>query len=128
MKPRRLTGPWAPGTILKNMNDQQRSSRWLLCDFHIHTRWSDGAELLKTVVDLYGASGFDAICITDHVLDSQFGQRFPQAHAIAPPDFDRYLEQIWHEATRAWEQYGMIVIPGTEVTNQTGGITSWPWM
>ena len=94
------------------MNDQQRSSRWLLCDFHIHTRWSDGAELIKTVVDLYGASGFDAICITDHILDAQYWQRFPQARAIAPADFDKYLEQIWHEATRAWEEYGMIVIPG----------------
>lgn len=57
------------------MNDQRLFSRWLLCDFHIYTQWSDGAELLGTVVDLYGASGFDAICITDHVIDGQFRQR-----------------------------------------------------
>ncbi len=82
----RLGAGGNPGAgYLKNMNNQQRSSRWLLCDFHIHTQWSDGAELIKTVVDLYGASGFDAICITDHILDAQFWQRFPQARAIAPP-------------------------------------------
>ena len=83
----------------KSMNDQQRSSRWLLCDFHIHTRCSDGAELIKTVVDLYGASGFDAICITDHILDSQFGSAFPRLAPSPPTEFDRYLEQIWHEAS-----------------------------
>jgi 3',5'-nucleoside bisphosphate phosphatase len=104
-----------------SMDHKTRLTGWLLCDFHIHTHWSDGAELLETVVDLYGASGFDAICITDHLLDSQFWQRFPQARAIAPPDFDRYLEHIWREAARAWRQYGMILIPGAEVTNQTGG-------
>ena len=39
-------------------------SGWILCDFHIHTQWSDGLEPLETVVDLYGHSGFDAICIS----------------------------------------------------------------
>ena len=67
------------------MNNKCLSSGWLLCDFHIHTQWSDGAEALETVVDLYGARGFDAICITDHVMDAQFWQRHPQTHGHCTP-------------------------------------------
>src|SRR6186713_1113583 len=42
---------------------------FLLCDFHVHTRWSDGQLTVKEVVDLYGSTGkFDVIAITDHIL------------------------------------------------------------
>ena len=42
---------------------------FLLCDFHVHTRWSDGRLSLRQVVDLYGKTGrFDVIAITDHIL------------------------------------------------------------
>ena len=42
---------------------------FLLCDFHVHTRWSDGRLPLRDVVDLYGRTGrFDVIAITDHIL------------------------------------------------------------
>ncbi len=42
---------------------------YLLCDFHVHTRWSDGRLSLREVVDLYGRTGrFDVIAITDHIL------------------------------------------------------------
>ena len=35
---------------------------FLLCDFHVHTRWSDGKLTVAEVVDLYGATGkFDVI-------------------------------------------------------------------
>lgn len=51
---------------LANLNSQHLSSRWLLGDFHIYTQWSDGSESMETVVDLYGDSGFDAICVTAH--------------------------------------------------------------
>jgi hypothetical protein len=30
---------------------------FLLCDFHVHTRWSDGRLSLREVVDLYGKTG-----------------------------------------------------------------------
>ena len=103
------------------VNNKRLLPRWLLCDFHIHTTWSDGLEPLETVVDLYGKSGFDAICITDHVIDSEFWRLNPRAQAIVAADFDRYLERLWSEAQRAWDQYDLILIPGTEVTNQTNG-------
>ena len=42
---------------------------FLLCDFHVHTRWSDGRLSIREVVDLYGQTGrFDVIAITDHIL------------------------------------------------------------
>ena len=42
---------------------------FLLCDFHVHTQWSDGKLTVGEVVDLYGSTGkFDAIAITDHIL------------------------------------------------------------
>ena len=42
---------------------------FLLCDFHVHTRWSDGALTIREVVDLYGSTRkFDVIAITDHIL------------------------------------------------------------
>lgn len=44
---------------------------WLLCDFHIHTDMSDGSHPIEDIVDMYGNNGFDAISITDHVLDSK---------------------------------------------------------
>ena len=42
---------------------------FLLCDFHVHTSWSDGRLSLREVVDLYGKTRrFDVIAITDHIL------------------------------------------------------------
>jgi hypothetical protein len=42
---------------------------FLLCDFHVHTRWSDGRLSLRETIDLYGETGrFDVIAITDHIL------------------------------------------------------------
>ena len=42
---------------------------FLLCDFHVHTQWSDGKLSVREVVDLYGSTGkFDVIAITDHIL------------------------------------------------------------
>ncbi len=42
---------------------------FLLCDFHVHTTWSDGRLSIREVVDLYGQTGrFDVIAITDHIL------------------------------------------------------------
>ena len=46
---------------------------FLLCDFHVHTQWSDGKLTIAEVVDLYGSSGnFDVIAITDPVVSGLF--------------------------------------------------------
>jgi len=98
---------------------------FLLCDFHVHTRWSDGQLTVKEVVDLYGSTGkFDVIAITDHILMKRdifaragrlatLGRR---SYGVRERDFGVYLEDIRCEAKRAMKTYGMLVIPGAEVT------------
>lgn len=91
----------------------------LLCDFHIHTKYSDGSVELRRTVDLFGQTGFDVIAITDHVVngDSPFGKlahRF--RFSINEQNFPVYLERIREEAERAWNKYGMLIIPGVEIS------------
>ena len=98
---------------------------FLLCDFHVHTRWSDGQLHLREVIDLYGKTGkFDVIAITDHILMKKdllaragriatLGRR---AFGVREEHFAAYLEDIRKEAARALEEYGLLVIPGAEIT------------
>jgi 3',5'-nucleoside bisphosphate phosphatase len=91
----------------------------LLCDFHIHTKYSDGSVELRRTVDLFGQSGFDVIAITDHVVngDNSFGKlahRF--RFSVRENNFDEYMDNIRKESERAWEKYGMLIIPGVEIT------------
>jgi 3',5'-nucleoside bisphosphate phosphatase len=98
---------------------------FLLCDFHVHTQWSDGKLSVAEVVDLYGSTGkFDVIAITDHILMKKdllaragriatLGRR---AFGVREHDFEHYLENVRAEAQRAFKQYGMLVIPGAEIT------------
>ena len=98
---------------------------FLLCDFHVHTTWSDGALSVAEVVDLYGATGkFDVIAITDHILMKKdllaragrivtLGRK---AYGVREGDFDEYLADIRTQAERAMTQYRMLVVPGAEVT------------
>jgi len=96
---------------------------WLLCDFHIHTRFGDGKLQLPQVVDLYGTNGFDVIAITDHVLDSRTislrHQNGNKLCAIEETAFQDYVQTLWREARRAWEDYKMMLLPGIEITNNT---------
>jgi predicted metal-dependent phosphoesterase TrpH len=98
---------------------------FLLCDFHVHTQWSDGRLTVAEVVDLYGQTGrFDVIAITDHILMKKdvlaragrlatLGRR---AFGVRQERFEEYLADIRREAKRALKEYGMLVIPGAEVT------------
>lgn len=98
---------------------------FLLCDFHIHTQWSDGQLSVREVVDLYGGTGkFDVIAITDHVLMKKdvlarlgrvatLGRR---RFSVREDDFADYVLDIKTEAVRAWREYGLLVIPGVEIT------------
>jgi 3',5'-nucleoside bisphosphate phosphatase len=98
---------------------------FLLCDFHVHTQWSDGKLSVAEVVDLYGSTGkFDVIAITDHILMKKdllaragrlatLGRR---AFGVREDDFPEYLKDIQTQSKRALETYGMLVIAGAEVT------------
>ncbi len=94
---------------------------WLLCDFHIHTNHSDGLLSLDEVIDLYGANGFDAIAITDHTFDRRTRENNRLANGrpyyVLQEDFHEYLQQLWAGAGKAWEQYNMLLLPGSEITN-----------
>jgi predicted metal-dependent phosphoesterase TrpH len=98
---------------------------FLLCDFHTHTTWSDGRLSVRELIDLYGSTGrFDVIAITDHVLMKRdllaragriamFGTR---RFSVSEDAFPEYLGEIAEEAVRARRRYGMLVIPGAEIT------------
>lgn len=98
---------------------------FLLCDFHVHTRWSDGQLTNAEVIDLYGQTGkFDVIAITDHILMEKdliaragriatLGQR---TFGVRQDNFDAYVAAIRTEGERAWREYGLLVVPGAEIT------------
>ena len=95
----------------------RRSLGPLLCELHAHTRWSDGALSVAELVDLYGRNGFDVLCVTDHVIRSkdpwQHEERF---RSVDEESFERYLFDVEVEAERAWRTYGMLTLPGLELT------------
>ncbi|MEW6586063.1 MAG: PHP domain-containing protein [Nitrospirota bacterium] len=91
----------------------------LLCDFHIHTRYSDGSVELKRTVDLFGQAGFDVISITDHVVngDSSFGKLAHRFRlTVNENNFNDYMANVKEEAKRAMDKYGMLIIPGVEIS------------
>ena len=81
----------------------------LLAELHAHTTWSDGALGIPTLVDLYGQQGFDALCITDHSCNGDW----PGAAAA---NHGAYIAEIEREAERAFADYGLLVVPGLELT------------
>ena len=80
----------------------------LLCELHAHTTWSDGAFELRELVDLYGRRGFDVLAVTDHATRNR-GQ-------VQAANFDAYLAAVEAEAIRARALYGLLIIPGLELT------------
>lgn len=91
----------------------------LLCDFHIHTTYSDGSVELRKAIDIFGQAGFDVITITDHVVngDNSLGKlahRF--RYSVTSGNFYQYVEHIEEEAERAKEKYNMLVLPGVEIS------------
>jgi predicted metal-dependent phosphoesterase TrpH len=88
-------------------------NRLLLCELHAHTTWSDGHLTLPQLVDLYGESGFDVLCITDHSvrLDD------PTPNAVDAWTWPAYSAAVHAEAERALAAYELIVIPGLELSD-----------
>jgi UDP-N-acetylglucosamine:LPS N-acetylglucosamine transferase/predicted metal-dependent phosphoesterase TrpH len=89
----------------------------LLCDFHVHTNYSDGKLTVAEVVDFYGVRGFDCICITDHWADprrliGKLARLTP--FTLSTDQIEEYFEVITREAKRAWRRYGLLVLTGLE--------------
>jgi predicted metal-dependent phosphoesterase TrpH len=91
-------------------------------DFHIHSNFSDGKLTIPELVDLYGSRGFGAIGITDHLCENEtmIGKAAAViGHTLTPATFPIYLAILKSEAERALEQYGMVVIPGFELSKNS---------
>ncbi|MDB6022063.1 MAG: UDP-N-acetylglucosamine:LPS N-acetylglucosamine transferase [Pedosphaera sp.] len=92
-------------------------SRMLLCDFHIHTNYSDGKLSVPEVVDFYGRLGFDCICITDHLADPRrlIGKLARLTNmTVSENQLDEYFDVLERERRRAWRKYNMLVLTGIE--------------
>jgi UDP-N-acetylglucosamine:LPS N-acetylglucosamine transferase/predicted metal-dependent phosphoesterase TrpH len=92
-------------------------ARMLLCDFHIHTNYSDGKLTVPEVVDFYGRRGFDCICITDHLGDPRrlIGKLGRLANfTLGPEQVDEYFDVLDRERQRAWRKHRMLVMTGIE--------------
>src|SRR5262249_30575564 len=119
---RENTGPAPPAHQADARNGAgfaERSSmrKELLCELHAHTTWSDGDLGVREVVDLYGTAGFDVLAVTDHVVRLDDPYRLDGSNrSVEAADFDAYLAELEHEAARAWELYGLLLLPGTELT------------
>jgi 3',5'-nucleoside bisphosphate phosphatase len=91
----------------------------LLCELHAHTRWSDGVLTVSELVDLYGRNGFDVLCVTDHVVrsdDPWLALDGGPGSSVDAGSWVYYLAEIESEAARARATYGMLVVPGLELT------------
>jgi UDP-N-acetylglucosamine:LPS N-acetylglucosamine transferase/histidinol phosphatase-like PHP family hydrolase len=98
-----------------------RAARVQLCDFHIHTNYSDGRLTLPEVVDFYGRRGFDCICVTDHVADPRrLIGKFSELlnFTIAPDQLDEYFDMLERERRRAWRKYEMLLMTGLEFNKE----------
>jgi 3',5'-nucleoside bisphosphate phosphatase len=92
-------------------------ARPLLCELHAHSTWSDGELPLGAVVDLYGRAGFDVLCVTDHVLRSD--DPWPLQHGrpcVDATNVGAYLAELERERARAVSAYGLLLVPGFELT------------
>ncbi len=85
----------------------------LLCELHAHTTWSDGELTLPELVDLYGRSGFDVLCVTDHAvrLDD------PAPKAVDFWTWPAYTVAVRAEAERALAEYDLHLIQGLELSD-----------
>jgi UDP-N-acetylglucosamine:LPS N-acetylglucosamine transferase len=92
-------------------------ARPLLCDFHIHTSYSDGKLSVAEVIDFYGRRNFDCICLTDHLADPRrlIGKLGKLSRlTLNPGQLVEYFEVIERERRRAWRKYSMLVMAGLE--------------
>jgi hypothetical protein len=102
------------------LRDEMRlRARPLLAELHAHTTWSDGALSLRELVDLYGSRGFDVLCVTDHVVRRDDPWLDPgewERRGVREGNWAAYLAEIEHEAAGALDRFGLLLLPGLELT------------
>ncbi|WP_409477718.1 PHP domain-containing protein [Pseudobdellovibrio sp. HCB154] len=94
----------------------------LKTDLHIHSQFSDGQLSVAEIVDLYGAKGYGAIAITDHLCErgGVIGHVSRRLNlSLTEEKFSCYMETLWREKERAQKQYGMLLVPGFEITKNS---------
>lgn len=94
----------------------------LKTDLHLHSNFSDGRLSIADLVDLHGQNGFDTIAITDHLCEDnnligQVSHRFNWS--LNEKTFVEYQREIQRQKVRAWNQYGMNLIFGYEITKNS---------
>ncbi|HSY09788.1 MAG TPA: PHP domain-containing protein, partial [Candidatus Dormibacteraeota bacterium] len=110
----------APARVMRpapQTNGNGNPAQMLLCDFHIHTNYSDGKLSVPEIIDFYGERGFDCICITDHLADPKrlIGKLSELANmTLAQEQIGEYFAIIERERQRAWRRYKMLVMTGIE--------------
>jgi predicted metal-dependent phosphoesterase TrpH len=91
----------------------------LLAELHAHSTWSDGAFSIGQLVDIYGERGFDVLCVTDHACrsdDPWLESSERHERGVRPTIYADYLAAIDREAERARRSYGLLLLPGLELT------------
>jgi hypothetical protein len=110
----------APARVMRpapQTNGSGEPRQMLLCDFHIHSNYSDGKLSVPEIVDFYGEHGFDCICITDHLADPNrlIGKLSELANlTLGQEQVEEYFAVIERERRRAWRRYKMLVMTGIE--------------
>lgn len=98
------------------------NSEKIYADLHLHSTFSDGKLTIPEIVDLFGSRGFGAIAITDHLCESAtfLGKAAGYLNqTLTPTNFPLYQEILKTEGERAMRVYGMLLIPGFELTKNT---------
>jgi hypothetical protein len=94
----------------------------LTADFHSHSRFSDGHLTVTELVDWYGARGAKVLAVTDHWCQSRTPLgRVAQLlkRTLTSQSIPHYFNTLESESLRAWKTYGMRLIPGVEITQNT---------
>ena len=94
----------------------------MLADMHIHSTYSDGKLTIAEIVDFFGSRGFKIIAITDHLCEEKTflgkASNFLKK-TLTKETFPYYMKEIKAEGERAMKHYGMLVIPGLELTKNS---------
>jgi predicted metal-dependent phosphoesterase TrpH len=67
---------------------------------------------ISELIDLYGRHGFDVLAVTDHVARAA-----DPAPSVSADRWYAYVHELERAAQRARRRYGLLVIPGAELTD-----------